>query len=258
LYLKIFIKQFFLLYFTLLIIFINTGLSQKNEFEEILESEQNLDTVVTTFWPNIIRSAIIPGYGQIMQERPGKAIVFYGIAGSLIYNSAYNYYWYERTNNNKYLTRFRKFTLLYSQLYLINVLDAVNTQIDEDNLVWQSNMFSDKPMKSPWGAAVRSAMLPGLGQIYNDQYIKAIITFGIVTDFVRKAIISNIRYMDTGKKGYLERRSVNTWYAGLAYTLNIVDAFVDAYLYKFDEIMELSIEVIPIEKTYGFSLILAF
>jgi len=244
LYLKLSIKHYLLVCLALLIILINTGLSQQYIIEETPESEQNVDTVVTSFWPNVIRSAIIPGYGQIMQERPDKAIVFYGIAGSLVYNSAYNYYWYNRTKNNKYLTRFRKYAFLYSQLYLINVLDAVKTQIDGENLVWQSEMFSDNPMKSPWGAAMRSAMLPGWGQIYNDQYIKAVITFGIVADFVRKAVINNIRYMDTGKKDYLERRTVNTWYAGLTYTLNMVDAFVDAYLYKFDETMELNMAVL--------------
>lgn len=258
LYLKLLIKHSLSICLTLLTILINTGLSQQEIIEEIQKSEQNVDTVVTSFWPNVIRSAIIPGYGQVMQERPGKAIVFYGIAGSLVYNGAYNYYWYNRTDNNKYLTRFRKYALLYGQLYLLNVLDVVKTQMNGENLVWKSEMFSDIPMKSPWGAAVRSAMLPGWGQVYNDQYLKAIITFGIVADFVRKAVISNIRYMDTGNKGYLERRSVNTWYAGLTYTLNMVDAFVDAYLYKFDETMEFSMSVIPIDDIYGFNLTLSF
>jgi hypothetical protein len=258
LYLKLSIKHYLLFYFALLIILINTGLSQQQISENISESETKIDTVDTPFWTNIIRSAIIPGYGQIMQERPGKAVVFYGIAGSLVYNGAFNYYWYNKTKNNKYLTRFRKYALLYSQLYLINVLDVFKTQIDGENLVWQSEMFSDNPMKSPWGAAARSAMLPGWGQVYNDQYLKAVITFGIVADFVRKAVVSNIRYKDTGKKSYLERRTVNTWYAGLTYTLNMVDAFVDAYLYKFDETMEFSMTVIPIEDSYGFSLTLLF
>ncbi len=119
-------------------------------------------------------------------------------------------------------------------------------------------MFSDYPMKSPWGAAMRSAMLPGWGQFYNDQYIKSIIVFGIVADFVRKAIVFNEKYKDTGNKAFLERRSVNTWYAGLAYSLNLVDAFVDAYLYKFDETMDLSLSAVPIDDVIGFSLTLSF
>ena len=217
-----------------------------------------VDTTVTSFWPNVIRSAIIPGYGQIMQERPGKAVVFYGIAGSLIYNGAYNYYWYDKTKNNKYLIRFRKYALLYSQVYLINLLDVIKTQKKGTNLVWKSEMFSDYPMKSPWSAAMRSAMLPGWGQVYNEQYIKSIIVFGVVVDFVRKAIIFNQKYKDTRNKAFLERRSVNTWYAGLAYTLNMVDAFVDAYLYKFDETMEMSMSVIPLNDIIGFNLTLSF
>lgn len=238
--------------------FINKGISQQKDAEENAENEQYADTIVTSFWPNVIRSAIIPGYGQMMQERPGKAVIFYGIAASLVYNGAYNYYWYNKTDNNKYLIRFRKYALLYGQLYILNILDVANTQLKGKNLVWKSEMFSDIPMKSPWGAAGRSAMLPGWGQVYNEQYIKAIITFGLVGDFVRKAILNNIQYKETGKKGYLERRTVNTWYAGLAYTLNMVDAFVDAYLYKFDETMEISMSVTPIEDIYGFTLTLSF
>jgi TM2 domain-containing membrane protein YozV len=223
-----------------------------------LEESPYADTTVSEFWPNVIRSAVVPGYGQIMQERPGKAVIFYGIAGSFIYNGAYNYYWYNRTNDNKYLDRFRKYALLYGQLYLINMFDVINTQRQGKNLIWKSEMFSDYPMKSPWGAAIRSAMLPGWGQFYNDQYIKSVIVFGIVADFVRKAIVSNIRYMDSGKKGYLERRSVNIWYAGLAYTLNMVDAFVDAYLYNFDQIMDFSMTLSPKQNTVILNLTLSF
>lgn len=258
LFLKKIPKQILFIYPAIIIIFINTGYTQTDSVEVITEQSPYADTTVAEFWPNVIRSTLIPGYGQIMQERPDKAVVFYGIAGSLVYNGAFNYYWYNKTKNEKYLARFRKYALLYSQVYLINLLDAIKTQSEGKNLVWKSEMFSDYPMKSPWGAAARSALLPGWGQFYNDQYIKSIIVFGIVFDFVRKAVVFNERYKDTGKKSYLERRSVNTWYAGLTYTLNMVDAFVDAYLYKFEETMEMSMAITPIEDTIGFSLTLSF
>ncbi len=252
------IKRFLLTFPALIILLINTGYSQEDSVEVKIEPSPYADTLITEFWPNVIRSAIIPGYGQIMQERPGKAVVFYGIVGSLVYNGAYNYYWYNRTKNSKYLTRFRKFALLYSQVYLINLLDAIKTQSEGRNLIWRTEMFSDFPMKSPWGATARSAILPGWGQVYNEQYIKSIVVFGIVADFIRKAIVFNEKYKDTGNKAFLERRSVNTWYAGLAYTLNMVDAFVDAYLYKFDETMDISMSIAPVEDTIGFSLTLSF
>ncbi len=257
-YLKKTIRQFCFIFPALTIIFLNIGYSQEDSVTVKTETSPYADTTVTEFWPNVIRSAIIPGYGQIIQERPGKAVIFYGIAGSLIYNGAFNYYWYDKTKNNKYLTRFRKYALLYSQVYLINLLDVIKTQKEGKNLVWKSEMFSDYPMKSPWGAAMRSAMLPGWGQVYNEQYIKSIITFGIVADFIRKAIVFNQKYKDTRNKAFLERRSVNTWYAGLAYTLNMVDAFVDAYLYKFDETMEMSMSVLPVDDVIGFNLTLSF
>jgi len=258
LYLKKTIKQYLIFFPAIIIICSNSGFSQKDSIQVKTEPSPYADTTVTSFWPNVIRSAIIPGWGQIMQERPGKAVIFYGIAGSFIYNGAYNYYWYDRTKENKYLVRFKKFALLYSQVYLINLLDAIKTQKEGKNLVWKSEMYSDFPMKSPWGATARSAMLPGWGQVYNEQYIKSIITFGIVADFVRKAIVFNQKYKDTRNKAFLERRSVNIWYAGLAYTLNMVDAFVDAYLYKFDETMEINMSVVPVDDVIGFNLTLSF
>ena len=239
-------------------LFIYTGYPQVDSVNVKEEESPFADTTVTEFWPNVIRSAFIPGYGQIMQERPNKAIIFYSIAGSFIYNGAYNYYWYNRTDDSKYLIRFRKYMLLYGQLYFINLLDVIQTQHKGKNLVWKSDMFSDFPTKSPWGAAIRSAMLPGWGQYYNDQHIKSVIVFGIVADFVRKAVVSNKRYMDTGEKGYLERRSVNIWYAGLTYTLNMVDAFVDSYLYNFDKIMDFSVTVVPAEDTVALNLTISF
>ncbi len=217
-----------------------------------------LDTLKASFWPNIIRSAIIPGLGQIYQEKQGRSVVFYGLAGSFAYNAAYNYYWYDRTNDSKYLNRFRKFTILYGQLYLFNMIDVIKTQLSGKNLVWQGGMFSDKPLKSPWGAVARSAMLPGWGQFYNGQIIKGIITFGLFADFTRKAIVNNLRYMDTDTKEYLERRTINTWYVGLVYMLTMVDAYVDAYLYKFDETMDLTIMVVPMDRSLGINASISF
>ncbi len=247
---------------TFLIILLKTGWSQ-NVFVDTLVQDSTafnlaIDTTEVAFWPNVICSVIIPGLGQIQQDKPGRAVVFYGIAGSFLYNAAYNYYWYDRTKDDKYFTRFRKFSILYGQLYIFNLIDVIKTQLTEKNLGWHGAMFSDKPLKSPWGAVGRSAMLPGWGQFYNEQYLKAIISFGLFADFTRKAIVNNLKYMDTHSKEALERRSVNTWYVGLVYFLNMVDAYVDAYLYKFDETMELTMMIIPIEQSYGIKLSIAF
>lgn len=248
--------------FIFVFLLFETGWSQIDTLEtvDLDSSYMNIDndTTVTTFWPNVIYSAIFPGLGQVQQERPAKAVVFYGLAASFFYNAAYNYYWYDRTDNNKYFTRFRKFSIFYGQIYLFNLIDVVKTHLTGKDLLWQGGMYSDKPLKSPWGAVARSAMLPGWGQIYNEQYIKAIVTFGLFADFTRKAIVSNLRYMDTDKKSQLERRTVNTWYVGLVYMLNMVDAYVDAYLFKFDEVMQYTFTVVPIENTYGIKLSIEF
>ena len=134
------------------------------------------------------------------------------------------------------------------------MLDVIYTEVNSPGKRWQGEMFSDKPLKSPWGAVTRSAILPGWGQIYNGKYLKACICFAVVFDFTRKVYSYNQRYQKSNRnnKSLLERRVINSWYLGLSYLLTLVDSFVDAYLYKFDRIMELTIQ--PSIQNDGYSI----
>ena len=49
----------------------------------------------------------------------------------------------------------------------------VKTEIDTTKLL------SDTPIKSPMGAVLRSAILPGWGQFYNEKYLKAIFVLSV-------------------------------------------------------------------------------
>jgi hypothetical protein len=119
---------------------------------------------------------------------------------------------------------------------------VLHNYVYHDDQPWPGKLFSDVPIKSPWGAVARSAMLPGWGQVYNEKYIKSVICLGICFDFARKVYVFNQRYQRSGRKYFLDRRVVNSWYLGLFYMLNMVDAYVDAYLYKFDDIMKLTFD----------------
>ncbi|MCS5652746.1 MAG: DUF5683 domain-containing protein, partial [Candidatus Marinimicrobia bacterium] len=44
------------------------------------------------------------------------------------------------------------------------------------------------------------------------------------------------------KHRYLEKRNKYTWWVGIIYVYAMIDAVVDAHLYKFDHIMDSSIE----------------
>jgi len=102
--------------------------------------------------------------------------------------------------------------------------------------------------KSPWFAVLQSAVVPGLGQIYNESYIKAPIIWGGIALLVYGWSYNHELYWDN-KKLYLQTENENyrrirdfyrdqrdlfTIYMGLVYLLNLVDAYVDAHLFDFN------------------------
>jgi len=104
--------------------------------------------------------------------------------------------------------------------------------------------------KSPLGAVLRSAIIPGWGQIYAGSYIKAPIIWGIGAGLAAAWIWNNNRYWKNAKlyaeSGYSnsvnksnrdffrDQRDLVTIYMALAYLLNLVDAYVDAALFDFN------------------------
>ncbi len=130
-------------------------------------------------------------------------------------------------------------------------------------------------LRSPLKASLYSAILPGLGQLYNKKYIKAPIVLGIIGTGIGFIKYYDDRY-NKYHKAYLaelsgqkhkfsdvagispkvlanaqdsERR--NRDYAivltSLAYLLNIVDATVDAHLSIFDKDKDLAIRPVIME-----------
>lgn len=105
--------------------------------------------------------------------------------------------------------------------------------------------------KSAWGAVLRSAVVPGWGQIYNDSYLKAPIVWGICGWFVYNYILNNNNYTKYKKlyltepsatfgdvyklrrEFYRDQRDLFAMYFVFAYLGNLVDAYVDAHLFDF-------------------------
>jgi len=101
--------------------------------------------------------------------------------------------------------------------------------------------------KSPWGAVARSAIIPGLGQFYNESYWKIPVIWGVGALFISGWVYNNNLYQDykdlfieTGNNTYLsyrdfyrDQRDNFTIYLVLLYVLNLIDAYVDAHLYDF-------------------------
>lgn len=180
--------------------------------------------------------------------------------------------------------RFVFFFLLF-QLYFDNL--SVHAQTVQNT--------SDSTTHSPTRAAIYSAILPGLGQVYNKKYWKVPVIYaasGVVGYFY----VDNNRNYQTYKKAYKYRTDNNPNtiddYIGIysdenlkilrdfyrrnleltiifgaaVYALNIIDAAVDAHLFDFEVNDNLSIQIQPQhmfstfepKKFAGIKIILAF
>lgn len=105
-----------------------------------------------------------------------------------------------------------------------------------------------KMQKSPWGAVLRSAIIPGWGQLYNESYWKIPIVIGVSGLLVYNWIEVNNEYhkyrtrytqdLNTQtlriREFYRDQRDMFAIYIALTYLLNMVDAYVDAHLFDFD------------------------
>lgn len=116
-----------------------------------------------------------------------------------------------------------------------------------DSLKTDSSKVQFEMQKSPWGAVLRSAIIPGLGQIYNESYYKAPIIWviggwliynwinnnNLKNDYAKLYIQTSNETYRLLRTTYQDRRDEFAIYIGLAYVLNLVDAYVDAHLFDF-------------------------
>jgi hypothetical protein len=137
--------------------------------------------------------------------------------------------------------------LIVSISVLIFILSSLaHAQQDTGNFSAKDTSFVMS--KSPWGAVLRSTVVPGWGQLYNRSYIKAVAVWGISGWLVYNWIINNDEYtyyrdlysenpdreiFRRYRTFYRDQRDLFTIYIGLAYLLNLVDAYVDAHLFDF-------------------------
>lgn len=136
------------------------------------------------------------------------------------------------------------------EILIVLIFLSINLKAQKDtSVVSDTSKLSDKfvMQKSPWGAVLRSAIVPGWGQIYNESYWKAPVIWGITGWLVYGWIYSNKAYMrnrdifiQTGDERYIrvrdfyrDERDQFAIYMVLTYFLNLVDAYVDAHLFDF-------------------------
>jgi len=207
----------------------------ESEAQDVFEEDT---TVQYSNNDQILKSLFVPGWGQVNQERLPESLLFYFSSAVYYYRAVFHYYHYKENKSPCHKNLFK--VNLYAALFLhgLNVLDAASHTKSPG---WQGGLLSDKPLKSPWGAVSRSAMLPGWGQIYNGSYWKA--AGYLLTDayFIYKIREADVAYHREGGSALREERSRYSWYFGIAYLMTMADAYAGAYLYKFDKAMKLTI-----------------
>lgn len=139
---------------------------------------------------------------------------------------------------------------------LIKIIVKVSFVILIFSLTLPAQTTNEKPavedttfvmQKSPWGAVVRSALIPGFGQLYNESYWKIPVIWGLGAWFVYGWIDNNNLYKQNrelylqtqnftyriNRDFYRDQRDNFTIYLAILYLLNLVDAYVDAHLFDF-------------------------
>lgn len=141
--------------------------------------------------------------------------------------------------------------LLFVILISVPVFSQTADSVKNDFALSDSGFVMQK---SPTGALLRSAILPGWGQFYNESYWKIPIVLGVSAWFIYLWIDRNDSYtyykdlynlsLNESSNGttaykdlrdaYRDFRDKYAIYLGLTYFLNIIDAYVDAHLFDFD------------------------
>lgn len=152
-------------------------------------------------------------------------------------------------NLNAYLNYLKSsinHTIKIFLLVLLFVLPVAAQQADEE----QKPELGDSVFvmhKSPWGAVLRSAILPGLGQIYNRSYYKAPLIWGLSAYLIYGWVSNHNSYINFAdaynsnpsaynkfyRDSYRDQRDLISVYLGITYFLNLLDAYVDAHLFDF-------------------------
>lgn len=234
-------------------IIITTAFTQNQDSSAVVDTSFNLNPGTV-----LLKSVLVPGLGQVSQERLWQSAFFYSMSLTYYYQSVIAYLKYKDTSQKKYLYRFQNKISIAAFIHILNIIDAYDSAYRQNVKGWNGLMFSDKPLKSPWGAALRSAIFPGWGQWYNEKYIKSVVYLGLTSYVGYKVYKNNQDYRATGLNKYIDSRRRYSWYLGLTYLVMLTDAYVDAYLYKFDETIDLTIPVTFNNDTAMIGLLISF
>lgn len=144
-------------------------------------------------------------------------------------------------NHSQFLLNRKQFTkTILGILLILNLLNAQTADTSKIKI---------KPLnpyyKSTGVAIVLSTIIPGGGQIYCQNYLKAIIISGTEVTLGYFAYQNHQKFTTTQNNSYREKRNDFLWWLATIKVLSIADAYVSAHMYKFNEQMKLTISCSP-------------
>ncbi len=130
-------------------------------------------------------------------------------------------------------------SLLKSLLLLLTISVASGQTLADGDV--------DSTSAKQGGKALLYSFVPGGGQIYNHRFVKAAVFASIFAYYGYEYVKAEGEYEDAPLDQDLHRaRNDKIWMMSLVWTLNIIDAYVDAQLWDFDK-YEIDQEGIPPE-----------
>ena len=144
-----------------------------------------------------------------------------------------------------------RFTILLLLSFIFLIPSSVMAQHIEKLKFKRSLETEVAPIKSksPKGAMIRSAIIPGWGQVYNKKFVKALVYLGGELYFASRYISLDDKIKKMADDGTSEsiiedkehERNGWLWLLGAGYLLALGDAFVDAHLYGLYDDTKLSV-----------------
>jgi TM2 domain-containing membrane protein YozV len=188
----------------------------------------------------MLRSLIVPGWGQLYNGRHlHAALVFGAEAGLLAAAISWDRQAKATAGDEQFFNRdYRNITIGW--LAGTVVLSATDAYVDAR----RSDRIGLKEKRNPTGALLRSLIFPGWGQFYNRKFSKAFLFLGSEAGLMATAIHLNQQAVSTSgdlQATYRNNRNTANWFLLATIVFSMLDAYVDASLADFDESPELSL-----------------
>lgn len=170
----------------------------------------------------------------------------------------------------------QKLNFFFNRFVFILILICISLQSysqNEPTLTGVKVPIENNPLQyhSPHKATIYSALIPGLGQIYNKKYWKLPVIYGLTGIFIYSFDYNNNQYnkytnayvdfksgkinnfegyttsdvLDKIRDNFKRNRDLNVISLAAVYLLNVIDATVDAHLFDYDISEDLSLNVQP-------------